>query len=103
MDRAEPLRVTVVYCAPGIDDVVQLALPAGSTVADAIERSGVVARHSELSTRQLDPGIWGRRCAGNERLHDGDRVEIYRPLIVDPKEARRVRAEVRRRRSGERS
>jgi uncharacterized protein len=91
--------VSVVYCAPGIEDVTSLALAAGSCVADAIAVSGVVARHPELAAR-LDVGIWGRAVAPDTALADGDRVELYRPLTIDPKEARRKRAEVRRRRHG---
>ena len=98
MARVE-IAVSVVYCAPGIEDVTPLAMAAGSCVADAIAASGVVARHAELAA-QLDIGIWGRVVALDTALADGDRVELYRPLTIDPKEARRKRAEVRRRRHG---
>ena len=93
------LRVTVVYCAPGCEDLTEVSLPAGATVADAIGAAGVLARRPELASSPPDVGIWGRSCALTQRLEDGDRVELYRPLTVDPKEARRVRAEVRRRRA----
>ena len=98
MARPE-LRITVVYCAPGCEDLAELTLPAGATVADAIRASGVLDRRPEIVAAAPDVGIWGRACAMTQRLEDGDRVELYRPLTVDPKEARRVRAEVRRRRS----
>lgn len=98
MARTE-IAVSVVYCAPGVEDVTLLALAAGSCVADAIAASGVVARHAELAAR-LDVGVWGRSVAPDTALADGDRVELYRPLTIDPKEARRQRAEVRRRRRG---
>jgi len=98
MARPE-LRITVVYCAPGCEDLAELTLPAGATVADAIRASGVLDRRPEIVSAAPDVGIWGRACAMTQRLEDGDRVELYRPLTVDPKEARRVRAEVRRRRS----
>ena len=96
------LHVSVVYCAPGCEDVSELKLPAGATVADAVDASGVRRRRPQLATGALDVGVWGRASPLTQRLKDGDRVEIYRPLSVDPKEARRVRAEVRRRRSGRR-
>ncbi len=99
MARPE-LRVTVVYCAPGCEDLAELTLPVGATVADAIRASGVLDRRPEMAAAAPDVGIWGRASAMTQRLEDGDRVELYRPLTVDPKEARRVRAEVRRRRSG---
>lgn len=96
------LRVTVVCCAPGWEDLTEVTLPAGATVADAIRASGVLDRRPEMAAAAPDVGIWGRAGALAQRLEDGDRVELYRPLTVDPKEARRVRAEVRRRRSGRR-
>jgi putative ubiquitin-RnfH superfamily antitoxin RatB of RatAB toxin-antitoxin module len=101
MARPE-VHVTVVCCAPGREDLTEVTLPAGATVADAIRASGVLGRRPEMAAAAPDVGIWGRACALAQRLEDGDRVELYRPLTVDPKEARRVRAEVRRRRSGRR-
>ena len=101
MDPPE-LHISVVYCAPGCEDVSELKLPAGATVADAVDASGVRRRRPQLAAGALDVGVWGRTAPLTQRLEDGDRVEIYRPLSVDPKEARRVRAEVRRRRSGRR-
>lgn len=98
MARPE-LSVSVVYCAPGCEDVSELRLAAGATVSDAIDASGVRLRRPEVATGALQVGVWGRASPLTQRLEDGDRVEIYRPLSVDPKEARRVRAEVRRRRS----
>jgi uncharacterized protein len=97
MDRPE-LTVAVVYATPGIEDITELALPLGSTVDEAIERSAVLRRHPQLADGPLELGVWERTVAGGHVLSDGDRVEIYRPLMVDPKEARRVRAAVRRRR-----
>jgi putative ubiquitin-RnfH superfamily antitoxin RatB of RatAB toxin-antitoxin module len=97
MDQAE-LAVTVVYCAPGVQDIVDLRIAAGSTVRAAVEAAGVLERHPGLLSA-LDVGIWGRVCSQDEVLRSGDRIEIYRPLQVDPKEARRVRARVRRKRA----
>jgi putative ubiquitin-RnfH superfamily antitoxin RatB of RatAB toxin-antitoxin module len=97
MDPVE-LLVTVVYCAPGVEDIVQVRLPAGATVSDAIDASGLLARRTELGAVP-DVGIWGRPCSLKEAVNDADRVELYRPLKVDPKEARRVRARVRRKRA----
>lgn len=94
------VHATVVYCAPGCEDISEVTLPAGATVGDAIGAAGVLERRPEIGASAPDIGVWGRSCALTQRLEDGDRVEIYRPLTVDPKEARRVRADVRRRRSG---
>lgn len=96
------VRVTVVYCAPGCEDVSEVTLPAGATVGEAIGAAGVLERRPEIAATSPAVGIWGRSCALTQPVEDGDRVEIYRPLTIDPKEARRVRAEVRRRRSGRR-
>ena len=91
------LRVTVAFCAPGVEDVSEVTLPPGSTVRDAIAAAGLRARRSELKD-PVDAGIWGRRCSIDQPLIDGDRVEIYRPLTIDPMEARRARADLRRKR-----
>ncbi|HWL74685.1 MAG TPA: RnfH family protein [Burkholderiaceae bacterium] len=91
------LRVTVAYCTPGVEDISDVRLPPGATVRDAIEVAQVQARRPELKDA-VDPGIWGRRCSLEQPLADGDRVELYRPLVIDPMEGRRARAELRRRR-----
>jgi putative ubiquitin-RnfH superfamily antitoxin RatB of RatAB toxin-antitoxin module len=91
MASAEALHVEVVYCpAPGVDDRIQLQLAPGATLADALNASGLVARH-HLSLEGLRFGIWTRTREPGTLLRDRDRVEIYRPLTVDPKEARRQR------------
>ena len=89
------LRVTVVYCAPGVEDVSDVRVPMRSTVRSAIDACELLVRRPELSD-VLDVGIWGRRCSLDEPLADGDRVEVYRPLIIDPMEGRRARADLRR-------
>lgn len=91
------LRVTVVYCAPSIEDLSELKLPSGSTVRDALAAADLPTRRAEL-TDAIDVGIWSRRCSLDQPLTDGDRVEIYRPLTIDPKEGRRMRADLRRKR-----
>jgi len=91
------LRVTVVFCAPGVEDVSEVTLPPGSSVEDAIAAARLRARRPELKD-PLDAGIWGRRCSLDQQVSAGDRVEIYRPLTIDPMEGRRVRANLRRRR-----
>lgn len=85
------VRVEVVYCpAPGVTDLTPLDLPDGSTVADALQASGVLQRHA-LALESVDAGVWFRASPPDARLRDRDRVELYRPLTVDPKEARRLR------------
>lgn len=68
---------------------IALSLPAGSTVADALAASGLLERHPQAGG--LSVGIWGRKTERSAVLRDQDRIELYRPLQCDPKEARRLR------------
>ena len=91
MGRAE-LRVCVVYSPrAGELDLVEISLPAGGTVGLALSRSGVLERHPDLIAADCKTGVWGKLRGLDEPLRDLDRIEIYRPLQVDPKEARRLR------------
>lgn len=85
------MRVTVAYAAPGIAAIVPLALPEGATVADAVAASGLVAAHG-LAAAGVAFAIHGQRAEPALPLADGDRVEITRPLVADPKAVRRARA-----------
>jgi putative ubiquitin-RnfH superfamily antitoxin RatB of RatAB toxin-antitoxin module len=86
------LHVEVVYSpAAGEVDQVVLQLPAGATVLQALQASGLFARHPGLAAGELALGIWSRRTTLDAPLRDRDRVEVYRALTVDPKEARRLR------------
>jgi hypothetical protein len=95
MGRADvaPTIVVTVACSPrpGTVEETALRLPADATVLDALEAGGLLARDSELELEGLAVGVWGRLRPLDAALRDGDRVEIYRPLQVDPKEARRLR------------
>jgi uncharacterized protein len=76
----------------GTSSITSTQLPAGSTVIQAVKQSGIL---QELPEVDFDPsrlGIFSRRVAPDDVLQDGDRVEIYRPLTLDPKDARRRRA-----------
>ncbi len=86
------LRVEVVYALPAAEDSVSIGLAGGATVLDAVRASGVLERHPDIDLKTHRLGIYGRVVAASAPLADGDRVEIYRPLAVDPKEARRRRA-----------
>ncbi|MDE2092452.1 MAG: RnfH family protein [Burkholderiales bacterium] len=95
MDRAEAaaqLSVSVVYSPrAGEVDEVQLSMSTGATVADALRCSGLQQRHPGLDLGTAPIGLWGALCRLDDVLRDRDRVEVYRPLRVDPKEARRQR------------
>jgi uncharacterized protein len=91
MVSADHLRIEVLYCAgPDLTDRTPLNLPQGATVADALRASGLQQRHGAL-VEGLRIGVWNKLKELDTPLRDGDRVELYRPLLVDPKEARRQR------------
>lgn len=82
------MKVEVVCARPQGAQVVSVDLPAGATLRDALVASG-------FNIKNQAAGIFGKRAALDHPLADGDRVEIYRPLALDPKEARRLRARKR--------
>lgn len=85
------IDIEVVYALPQEQIVVALTVEAGTTVAQALEQSGLLQRFPEISADKLDVGIYGKRADPSAILREYDRVEIYRPLIADPKQARRAR------------
>ena len=90
------ITVTVVYALPGATTEVEVRVAAGATVAEAIERSGLAARLPGADIAGAPVGIFGKRVRRDTLLGDGDRIELYRRLIADPKAARRRRAAPRR-------
>jgi uncharacterized protein len=86
------LRVEVVYALPGGQYAVHVNLAKGASVLDAVLASGLLERYPEIDLPRYKLGIYGKVVAPGALLADGDRVEIYRPLVLDPKEARRRRA-----------
>ena len=83
------MRVWVVYALADRQAVQELELPESATVAQAVERSGLLQRFPEIGDRPLACAIFGRVVADSQVLRADDRVEIQRPLLVDPKESRR--------------
>jgi putative ubiquitin-RnfH superfamily antitoxin RatB of RatAB toxin-antitoxin module len=91
-DSDHRLRIEVVFCpAPGQVDRTELRMVDGATVADALRASGVLERQGLSLEPAPEVGIWCRTAELDATLRDRDRVELYRPLTVDPKEARRLR------------
>jgi uncharacterized protein len=86
------MRVEVVYALPEEEDVSTVELAAGATAIEAVIAAGVLARHPQIDLARLTLGVFGNVVARDARLADGDRLEVYRPLAMDPKEARRARA-----------
>jgi putative ubiquitin-RnfH superfamily antitoxin RatB of RatAB toxin-antitoxin module len=89
---AETIHVEVVYARPERQEIASLTLPAGSTVGQAIEASGIIKKHPEIDLAKNKLGIYAKLAKIDTALRDRDRVEIYRPLIADPKEVRKQRA-----------
>ena len=94
---APMLHVAVAWSArQGEAREVGVELPAGANVLDAIRASGAMTGEGAVDISTQAVGIWGRTAALDAALAEGDRVEIYRPLLMDPKEARRRRAQRRK-------
>lgn len=90
------IRIEIVYALAQAQDIVRLELRPGTTAGEAVAASGLRARHAVVAAGcQL--GLAGRRIPENYRPRDGDRIELLRPLLADPKDARKSRARKTRR------
>lgn len=92
MGTRSEIDIVVAY-SPAAREVCELPLrvPAGTTLAQALQASGLAQRFADLDLAHAPLGIWGRKAGREQVLRDQDRVEVYRPLRVDPKVARRER------------
>ena len=86
------MQVEVVFALPGEATVIPVVINTGSTIADAIRASGIQQLFPEIDIDSCRVGIFSRIKSPDDVVCEGDRIEIYRPLIADPKEARRRRA-----------
>lgn len=93
MAESESLSIEIVYALPRRQELVHLQLSAGSTVQQAIEASGLMQKYSEIDLKRNKVGVFGKLTKLDAPLRDRDRVEIYRPLLADPKEVRKKRAD----------
>jgi putative ubiquitin-RnfH superfamily antitoxin RatB of RatAB toxin-antitoxin module len=91
MEPNKRLTVEVVYATPTQQKMIKLEVPIGSTIQEAIDESGILAIFPEIDLSRQKVGVFSHLKHLTDRLNDGDRVEIYRPLTIDPKEARRRR------------
>jgi putative ubiquitin-RnfH superfamily antitoxin RatB of RatAB toxin-antitoxin module len=87
------IQVEVVYALPRQQVLLRVSMTEGGTVEDAIRGSGVLEKFPDIDLARHKAGIFSKLARLDEKLRDGDRVEIYRPLIADPKEVRRKRAD----------
>jgi putative ubiquitin-RnfH superfamily antitoxin RatB of RatAB toxin-antitoxin module len=87
------ISIEVAFALPNKQLLLHLAVEKGATVEQTIIASGILKRFPEIDLQKHKVGIWNRTCKLSDEPKDGDRIEIYRPLIADPKEVRRLRAE----------
>lgn len=93
---AETITVEVVCATPDKQVLRALEVPPGTTAMEAIERSGIRDEFPDIEIRADAIGVFSRKVGPDHVLQPGDRVEIYRPLLADPKEMRRQRAKEQR-------
>lgn len=92
MEKSEHFQVEVAYARADAQTILPVEVEEGATLRQAIERSGILNRHPEIDLTVNKVGVFGRLAKLDEPLRARDRVEIYRPLIADPKEVRKQRA-----------
>ena len=97
------IRVEVVYARPDEQVLLELEVVSGSTVGQVIERSGILDRFPEIGRTPARVGIFGRRASLGTTVREGERIEIYRPLIASAKEQRQAKARLRGARKPRRS
>ena len=83
------IDIEVVFATPSKQVLIAVRVPRKSTVAEAIAASGITRKFPGAAIDELEVGIWGRIVKRSREIRDGDRVEIYRPLLIEPREARR--------------
>ena len=90
---SEKIKIEVVYALPHEQTLLTVDVVQGTTLGDAIKLSGMLEKHPEIDLGTNKVGVFGKLSKLDLVLRDKDRIEIYRPLIADPKEVRRKRAE----------
>jgi len=92
MSKGDLISVEVAYARPDEQVILKVDVEPDARIADAIERSGICRRFPEIDLTQARVGLWSHVAQLDDPVKAGDRIEIYRPLIADPKEVRRQRA-----------
>jgi len=90
---SDNINVEVIYALPDKQTLLKLAVPVGTTAQGAVLTSGILEKYPEIDLPKTRLGIFGKLTKPDVALREQDRVEIYRPLLADPKEVRRRRAE----------
>lgn len=94
--RQPPMTIEVVYALPHQQTLIKITANDDSSVEDAVRLSGILSIHPEITLEDFRVGIYGQPVPISQKLKNGDRVEIYRPLAADPREARRLKLESKR-------
>ena len=89
----QQISIEVAYVLPDRQALLEVVIEQGTTVEQAIKASGIIKRFPQIDLSKDKVGIWNRTCKLSDEPKKGDRIEVYRPLIADPKEVRRRRAE----------
>lgn len=89
---AEMMNIEVCYALPTKQEVARVKLPEGASLQQALEASGLLVKYPEIDIKKNKFGVWNKLSKLDSVLRNKDRVEIYRPLIADPKEVRKQRA-----------
>lgn len=89
----DTIPIEITYALPDKQTLLSLFISPETTVEEAIEQSGILQLHNDIDLRSNRVGIWYKTTKLTTLLKAGDRIEIYRPLIADPKEVRKLRAE----------
>ncbi len=92
MDNADKILVEVAYALPERQVIVVVDVAAGATLEEAVRASGILEQYPDIDLAKNKVGVFGKLGKPGDPLHAGDRVEIYRPLIADPKQVRKQRA-----------
>lgn len=93
LTQPELIQIEVAYATPAQQQIIKLRVAAETPVQQAIEQSGILQYFPEIDLSQQKVGIWSKAVKLDHQVRDGDRIEIYRPLIADPKAVRRRRAD----------
>lgn len=92
VENNDLITIEVAYALPELQSVITIKVKQGTTALQAILQSGILDLHTEINPTKLTVGIFGKHIKTHNTLKAHDRVEIYRPLLINPKEARRLRA-----------
>ena len=90
---SEQINIEVAFAMPTRQSLLSLKVADGATIEAAIEQSGILTMHPEIDLKENKVGVWSKNKKLHDTLREGDRIEIYRPLIADPKAVRKRRAE----------